>query len=831
MHDIISKFTTHLKTALTRALCVVVEADCTEIEPRHLLWALGTQSGCLAREILKEAGVKQEHLRALASQTEPGEKITVDQARQAIPVLSDASRKLIEKAVLTANMYEHRYIGTEHLLAGMLDTRPAAMTTLFEQAKVNAEELMQNLVTVLRATRAFPELPSKIAHLPAMSYADWDTLLIDEEEADAPDESKTPALDYFTQELTRKEVLSSTSQVVERDAEIDRLMHVLSRRTKNNPVLVGEPGVGKTAIVEGLAQRITGGDVPHVLANKKIHRLDLASLVAGTMYRGEFESRLRGLVDEVKERPEIIIFIDEIHTIVGAGSASGSLDAANILKPALARGEIRCIGATTPAEFKRHLETDGALERRFQTVSVREPDKATTRKMLKGALPFYETYHSVRFTEDAIEAALELSDQYLTGQQFPDKAIDLLDEAGAMVNVERRRKRTNTPEQNLRESLEETQEAKRRAVLEASFEKAQVLQKKEANIHAELKAQQSRAPRRTILTASALDIKRVVSEIANIPLEELHISDTEKLQTLASRLGADVLGQEALILQVAKIIRHAKLGLRTDSRPLASFMLIGPSGVGKTSLAKSLSRHLFDETRGLLRLDMSEYAESFSISKLIGAPAGYVGYREPSRLTDAVKQNPHCVVLFDECEKAHRDVQHLLLQILDEGELTDSSGRAVSFKHAVVILTTNVGSERFERGQMGFDDGGKSAQITLEDLRPELEDHFSRELLNRLDHLGVFEALSENTLKAIARKELNALQDQLRERAGDLIFEDAVLAHLISGANTKLGARGLQRSIKKSIAHPLTELLIDASLKSPRIKLFVDQNGLQIKHE
>jgi ATP-dependent Clp protease ATP-binding subunit ClpC len=831
--DIVDKFSTQLKNVLTRALCFVVETNRRIVHPEHLLWALGTQKGCLAAEILTKANVKPEQLRALIMALESTVEPELPPATELSLHLSEEAKRVLEKAVLTANVYGHRYVGTEHLLSGMLQVSDGDIDAFFSRERVNVQNVREQLALVLKSTSKFPDLAETITRaereLPIPSRDE--TLAMPTPEESSPDApKKTPALDYFGRELTTAEAQERIDPVIGRENETLRVMEILCRRTKNNPLLIGEPGVGKTAIVEGLAKQIMEGSVPPPLRDKRIFALDMALLIAGTMYRGEFEARLRQVVDEVREHDEIVLFIDELHTIVGAGAASGSLDAANILKPALARGEIRCIGATTAAEYKKHIENDAALERRFQSVFVDEPSAEKTMDILRGVSSGYEEFHSVRISPSAIEAAVRLSCRYIQDKHLPDKALDLLDEAAAASRVHAPEPGPAEQRRMLQRRLNDLQELKRQAVVEERFLDAITLKDEEEQLRETLRKTREKPVHDPVRVITENDIAGVVARRTGIPLHDLIEEERRRLTHLEDALRTRVLGQDDVVQKVASAMRRAKTGIGEQNRPLASFLFLGPSGVGKTELAKAVADLVFHDRKALVRLDMSEYAEGFTVSKLIGAPAGYVGYRDAAKLTDAVKQRPYSVVLFDELEKAHRDVQNLLLQVLEEGELTDATGRKISFRHAVIVLTSNVGLERFERGGIGFMGGDADRKITLDgDVRRELEERFRPELLNRVDHTCLFQPLASETMTAIAHKQLRELETRLRERGVEIAFGDDVAAHVASLANPKFGARDIRRVIETHIEHGVADRLLkaptgkrlQASVRAQKISLSV----------
>lgn len=791
--NIMNAFSTHVKQALTRAMCFVLEQDLKSIEPQHLLWAIGTQKGSIASEILKKGKLSASDLRDIAtkSNTKSTKKTRPRSKRnkkQLEPQLHPQTRSVLEKAILTANHHTHPYIGTEHVLSGLLQSTNKNIQTFFNK-KTERSNIEEQLSAVLKSMSKFPELTE------SLNEESTKTKFSKKSES-------TPALDFFGRDLTSAAEDNSIDPLIGRAIELERMMEILCRRTKNNPLLLGDPGVGKTALAEGLAQRIATGAVPETLENKRIIALDLSQLIAGTMYRGEFEGRLRQIIEEAKGNSNVILFIDEIHTMIGAGSASGSLDAANILKPALSRGEIRCIGATTFQEYKKGFEADPALERRFQTIDIPEPSEEEAIKILKGLSSRYTDFHQIELSEGVIEEIVRGSMRYLPSKRLPDKAIDILDEVSSHLRVHSLSSSSDT-EKRLRIALRTAEASKKQAVAEERFLEAISYKETEAELKAELESIKNKKTNKKKVRVTLEDVHAGISRMTGIPTEGTSNNNLKK------ELKKHVIAQDTAVDAVASALERARALLHDPHRPIASFLFLGPSGVGKTHLAKSIANSLFGNTSSIIRLDMSEYSEGSSLSKLVGAPAGYIGYRESAKLTDQIKRKPHSVVIFDEIEKAHRDVQQLLLQILEEGELSDATGRPTSFKHAVIVLTSNIGAERLRGSELGFSVNKNTASTPLSDLEEELRDRLKPEIIQRLDKICVFSPLLLEALTEIVDREIQKVSDRLKQNRKLRLIKTAGTAKILASAiKENEGGRGARRIVEEKITSPLSEYIM-----------------------
>ncbi len=822
--EIIEKFTSRLRHALHYAAELTLELKNTYVNPEHLLFGLAETKGGVAFEILRKSGVKLDALRDLISVRnepvlKPGQTLVLDDLRFSLP-----AKRALEKAVLVAANYGHKYVGTEHLFWGLLEISDATLEQIMKENQINAKEAKRQLVVILKGTSRFPDISGFFDQVKGPGLED--TVAMPTAPV-RPGADKSPALDFFTTDLTTTATQKNIDPVIGRADEIDRVIHILSRRTKNNPVLIGDPGVGKTAIVEGLAKKIIQGTVPEALHGKKVLALDLGLVVAGTMYRGEFESRLKQIVDEIKADPNIILFIDELHTIIGAGSASGSMDAANLLKPALAKGQIRTIGATTMEEYKKHIESDSALERRFQPVIVDEPSPSETVAILKGIKGNYEKYHRVRIADEAIVAAVELSGRYIQDRYQPDKSIDLLDEAASKMKVGKGSSPTVKTIRGLEQELETIHQRKHEAVTQEQFDKALELKTQEEVLAAKIEKLQDKEEKNPASYAGVVqrqEIAEVVSRMTGVPLHDLVKSERDRLLQLEDLLKRRIVGQDEAITAIAEFIRRSRVGLGNPNRPIGSFIFLGPSGVGKTETAKEIARTIFEDPNALVRIDMSEYQESFNISKLIGAPAGYVGYKEGTKLSDVIKRKPYSVVLFDEIEKAHPDVFNLLLQVLDEGFLTDAVGKKINFKNTVIVMTSNIGLQSFNQAQsIGFELTGasdkKKLQTQYNELRTrvlgDLEKAFRPEFLNRVDKIVVYRPLDMKSVEQIVDLQIAEFQDRLKAQKIKIKLSPMARAKIAElGFSPNYGARAISRIIQEHVENPLAGMLLAGQVKA-----------------
>ena len=770
------------------------------IGTEHVLLGLVKEGSGVGANVLKNLDVDIKKLRL---EIEKLVKSGPDMVTMGKLPQTPRAKKVIEYAIEEARALNHNYVGTEHILLGLLRETEGIAAQVLMNLGLKLEDVRQEVLNLLGAgvDNSYQGMGMKLGPT-----------------ATQKQKSKTPALDSFGRDLNELAANDKLDPVIGRVNEIERLIQVLCRRTKNNPVLLGEAGVGKTAIVEGLAQRVVDKVVPEILKDKRFVVLDLAMMVAGTKYRGQFEERIKAVINEVRRAGNVVLFVDELHTLVGAGGAEGAIDASNVLKPALARGEVQCIGATTFDEYRKYIEKDAALERRFQTIAVEPPSKDETVEILKGLRDRYEKHHKVHFTDEALFQAVELSSRYISGRCLPDKAIDVIDEAGARVRL---KNMTPPPDMaNLEAKLEKLQSEKDDAVRNADYERAAALRDESQRVLDEKTLIQKQWREQNKEITGEVDneiIAEVVSKITGVPLTRLEKKETQRLLELEDELHKMVVSQDEAIIAVAKSVRRSRSGLKDPNRPMGSFLFIGPSGVGKTLLARALAEFMFGDVDALIQMDMSEYMEKHNVSRLVGAPPGYVGYEEGGQLTERIRRRPYSVLLLDEIEKAHSDVYNMLLQIMEEGRLTDSFGRHIDFKNVILIMTSNIGADLI-RNQGGFGFGKRTEESNYEKMKEmltkEIDRHFRPEFLNRLDSQIVFKALTRDDLTTIVEYELNKVFKRLIEHGLKLEVSNASKEFLIDkGYNPEFGARPLRRAIERYIEDPLSEGLLKGDFK------------------
>ncbi|HSG28505.1 MAG TPA: ATP-dependent Clp protease ATP-binding subunit [Candidatus Krumholzibacterium sp.] len=771
------------------------------IGTEHLLLGIVREGEGIAARVLQKLDLDMEQIQqAIENLVKPtGGTLTLGE----IP-LTPRAKRVLELSVEEARLLGHNYVGTEHLLLGLIREGEGVAARVLLELGVDRKRVREEIM--------------KIIHQGGGGGQSGKAMKA---------KSESPTLDQFGRDLTQLARDNKLDPIIGRSQEMHRIIQILCRRKKNNPVLIGEPGVGKTAIIEGLAQAIVSNQVPELLKDKRITTLDLASVVAGTKYRGQFEERLKNIIAEIRDNDQIIIFIDEIHTIVGAGGAEGAIDASNMLKPALARGEIQCIGATTLDEYRKHIEKDGALERRFQSILINPPTEAETVKIIEGLRDKYEAHHRTKFELDAIRQAVYLSQRYVQGRFLPDKAIDVIDEAGARARLSV----TTIPDElrDMEKKIEEISKEKESAIQSQEFEKAASFRDQEKELKSTLKEKQrewteSRQEKESVVTGK--DIARVISDMTGIPVSDVEEEETVKLLNLEDELRKRVIGQEPALMAIAQAVRRNRAGLRDPKRPIGSFVFLGPTGVGKTELARTLSATLFESEDALIQIDMSEYMEKFAISRLVGAPPGYVGYEEGGQLTEKVRRKPYSVVLLDEIEKAHPDVFNLLLQILEEGCITDSFGRRIDFKNTVLIMTSNAGAKDVKgRKAFGFapdDDGSDSGYDHMKNkIMDAARQIFNPEFINRIDELIVFRQLDKPDLIKIIDILLSDLYKRLDSMMLEFEITDEAKEFILQrGYNPTLGARPLRRAIQKLLEDPLSEKMLSGEIsKNDRLKI------------
>jgi ATP-dependent Clp protease ATP-binding subunit ClpC len=776
------------------------------IGTEHILLGLIREGEGVAATVLEKMGMDLQTIRLEVEKVvQPG---PTTQILGDIP-FTPRAKKALELAAEEARALGHNYIGTEHILLGLIREGESVASQVLLNLGLDLDRVRNEVLQVLgAATPGFGQQHAGVA----------------------AGKTKTPALDAFGRDITQAAREGKLDPVIGRKTEIERIIQILSRRTKNNPVLLGEAGVGKTAIVEGLAQAVVSGNVPEILRKKRIIILDLALMIAGTKYRGQFEERIKAVMEEIKRSQDIIIFIDELHTLVGAGAAEGAIDASNILKPSLSRGEIQCIGATTLDEYRKYIEKDAALERRFQTIMVDPPNVEQTVEILKGLREKYETHHRVKFTDEALEAAAKLSDRYISGRFLPDKAIDLIDEAGSRSRLDV----LVVPDtiKQLETKVEELRKEKEVLIKSQDFEKAAAIRDQERNARIELEQASKEWNKKKDEIRSVVDVEaiaKIVAQWTGIPLFRLEEKEGEKLLKIEDELHKRVIGQQEAIQAIAHAVRRSRAGIKDPRRPIGSFIFLGPTGVGKTLLARALAEFMFGDEDALVQLDMSEYTEKFNVSRLIGAPPGYVGYEEGGQLTEKVRRRPYSVILLDEIEKAHPDVFNLLLQVFEDGRLTDSFGRKVDFRNTIVIMTSNVGAELIRKqGSLGF--RSQKEELTYQEMKEKLLEEvkhtFKPEFLNRVDDIIVFRSLIKDDLYKIVDIELRYLLERLKEQKITLeLTEDAKDFLIEKGFDPVFGARPLKRIIQRFVEDPLAQDIISKRFQEGAVVKADRKNG------
>ena len=813
------KFTKRAEKAIEYANRIALEFGHNYIGTEHLLYGLLKEGSGVASKVLEKQGITPEQIEEqigvlVGKNEEIGE--------EEILGFTPRTKRVIETAFIEAKKLGSDFIGTEHLLIGIMREGDSVAVRILLNLNVNPQKLYNEIIKVLNDDENILNEDKKSTNSKVgASY------------------NQTQTLNQYGTDLTKRAIEGKLDPVIGRKNEIERVIQILSRRMKNNPCLIGEPGVGKTAVVEGLAQKIVAGDVPESLKDKRVVTLDITSMVAGAKYRGDFEDRIKKCLNEVKKAKDVILFIDEIHTIVGAGSAEGAVDAANILKPLLARGEIQLIGATTLNEYRKYIEKDSALERRFSPVTVTEPSSEDTLKILEGIKDKYEAHHNVKITEEAMKAAVDLSVRYINDRFLPDKAIDLIDEAASKVRM----KAYTVPDglKKLEEEISAISKEKEEAVRSQDFEKAATLRDKEHEAKDKLEKEKQKWESKNskeVITLTQEDIAEVISSWTRIPVKKLTQDENEKLRNLEKSLHERVVGQNEAVEAVAKAIRRGRVGLKDPNRPIGSFLFLGPTGVGKTELSKALAESLFGNEDSMIRIDMSEYMEGHSVSKLIGSPPGYVGFEDGGQLTEKIRRNPYSVILFDEIEKAHPDVMNMLLQILDDGRLTDSNGRTVNFKNTVIIMTSNIGARLItDKKTLGFtskeeNKEKKEYEDIKKDVLAELKKEFKPEFINRIDEIIVFHKLQKEEMKQIVDIMLKQVIKRMKVQNIKIKIDDDVKDKIIEkGTDANYGARPLKRTIQNLIEDKIAEAILDGKIsKNKEVKLGLNKDGeIEIK--
>lgn len=795
------KFTNSAEIALEIANEIAAKLGHNYIGTEHLLYGLVEEANGVASKVLANQGVTSaEVLKEIEDLIGINEEASITDI-DAIG-FTPRTKRVIENAFMEARRLNSQYIGTEHLLVGIMREGDSVAVRIMMDLNVNPQKLYNEIVKTINETDSKEQGAKRGSNRGSFN--------------------STPTLNQYGSDLTKRATEGKLDPVIGRSTEIDRVIQILSRRTKNNPCLIGEPGVGKTAIAEGLAEKIVAGDVPETLKNKRVVSVDISSMVAGAKYRGDFEERIKKSLDEVRKAGDVILFIDEIHTIVGAGSAEGAVDAANILKPLLARGEIQVIGATTTNEYRKYIEKDAALERRFSPVTVEEPSEEDAIKILEGLRDKYEAHHNVKITDDAIKAAVDLSIRYVNDRYLPDKAIDLIDEAASKVKMQSYTKPDSI--RKLEEEIEKVNKEKEEAIATQNFEKAAKLRDKQRTKKEKLEEEQAKwkdGNTKNVITLNKENIAEVIARWTGIPAYKITETESDKLRHLEENLHKRVIGQNEAVSAVAKAIRRGRVGLTDPNRPTGSFLFLGPTGVGKTELAKALAEAMFGNEDAMIRIDMSEFMESHSVAKLIGSPPGYVGYDEGGQLTEKVRRKPYSVILFDEMEKAHPDVMNMLLQILEDGRLTDSQGRTVNFKNTIIIMTSNVGAKLItDKNKLGFanDKSAENEKQEYENIKKEvlaeLKKQFRPEFINRIDDIIVFHKLNNEDINKIMEIMLKQVQKRLELQNYKVEIDDSAKELIAKkGVDNNYGARPLRRSIQNMLEDKIAEAILDGIIK------------------
>lgn len=812
------KFTKRAEKAIEIANEIALAFGHNYIGTEHLLYGLLKEGSGVASKVLENQGIEpsqvEEEIDLLVGRNE-------EMTEDAVVGFTPRTKRVIENAFREAKKIGSDFIGTEHLLIGIMREGDSVAVRILLDLNVNPQKLYNEMIKILNEEATEGESAEKRSTSSKQNLGSY---------------NQTQTLNQYGTDLTKQALDGKLDPVIGRKEEIQRVIQILSRRMKNNPCLIGEPGVGKTAVVEGLAEKIIEEDIPEQLKGKRVVTLDISSMVAGAKYRGDFEDRIKKCLNEVKKAGDVILFIDEIHTIVGAGSAEGAVDAANILKPLLARGEIQLIGATTLNEYRKYIEKDSALERRFSPVTVNEPSKEETIQILEGIQDKYEAHHNVKISKEAIVAAVDLSIRYINDRFLPDKAIDLIDEAASKVRM----KAYTQPEnlKKLEEELTSIEKEKEEAIHAQDFERAATLRDKQHEKQEKLAKEKQKwenKNRKEVMNLTEEDIAEVIASWTRIPVKKLTQDENEKLRNLEASLHERVVGQKEAVEAVAKAIRRGRVGLKDPNRPIGSFLFLGPTGVGKTELSKALAEALFGNEEAMIRIDMSEYMEAHSVSKLIGSPPGYVGYDEGGQLTEKIRRNPYSVILFDEIEKAHPDVMNMLLQILDDGRLTDNNGRHVNFKNTVIIMTSNVGARLItDKKTLGFtskanenEESTKEYEETKKDVMQELKRQFRPEFINRIDEIIVFHKLQKEELKQIVGIMLKQVEKRLQEQNIKIEIEEAVKDKIIEkGTDSNYGARPLKRTIQNLVEDKIAEGILDGTIKpNKKATIQLDEEG------